>query len=99
MLFSGVTKNLNLKISTKNLVAFKRWDGVKDEKFNIIRVHWKIQFLEGALKTNILAGEFPKKGGLVKKDGVDVFEVRLRPQCTLWVGGSFLLTQISKANS
>ena len=33
MLFSGVTKNLNLKISTKNLVAFKRWDGVKDGKF------------------------------------------------------------------
>ena len=28
-----VTKNLNWKILTKNLVTFKRWDGVNDEKF------------------------------------------------------------------
>ena len=27
------TKNLNLGIFTKNLLSFKRWDGVKDEKF------------------------------------------------------------------
>ena len=33
MFFSAMTKNLNWKISTKNLVTFKRWDGVKDEKF------------------------------------------------------------------
>ena len=33
MLFFVMTKNLNWKISTKNLVTFKRWDGVKDEKF------------------------------------------------------------------
>ena len=44
--FSVITKNLNWKISTKNLVAFKTWDGVKDEKFYIMWVHWKIQFLE-----------------------------------------------------
>ena len=25
--------NLNWEILTKNLVTFKRWDGVKDEKF------------------------------------------------------------------
>ena len=25
--------NLNWKISTKNLVTFKRWDGFNDEKF------------------------------------------------------------------
>ena len=30
MLFSVITKNLNWEILTKN---FKRWDGVKDEKF------------------------------------------------------------------
>ena len=36
---------------------------------------------------------------LGKKNGVDVFEVGLRLQCTLWVGGTFLLTQISKANN
>ena len=30
---SFITKNLNWEILTKNLVTFKRWDGVKDEKF------------------------------------------------------------------
>ena len=29
---SVLTKNLNWNILTKNLVTFKRWDGVKDEK-------------------------------------------------------------------
>ena len=33
MFFSVVTKNLNWEILTKNLVTFKRWDGVEDEKF------------------------------------------------------------------
>ena len=28
-----ITKNLNWEILTNNLVTFKRWDGVKDEKF------------------------------------------------------------------
>ena len=32
MFFSVITKNLNWKISTKDLVMFKRWDCVKDEK-------------------------------------------------------------------
>ena len=31
--FLCMTKNLNWKISTKNLVIFKRWDGVNDKKF------------------------------------------------------------------
>ena len=31
--FSVITKNLNWKISTKNLVTFKKWDRVKDETF------------------------------------------------------------------
>ena len=31
-----MTKNLNWKILTKNLVTFKRQDGVKDEKFLMI---------------------------------------------------------------
>ena len=26
-------KNLNWEVLTKNLVPFKRWDGIKDEKF------------------------------------------------------------------
>ena len=33
MLFSVITKNLNWEILTNNLVTFKRWDGIKDEKF------------------------------------------------------------------
>ena len=32
MFFSVITKNLNQEILTKNLVAFKRWDGVNDAK-------------------------------------------------------------------
>ena len=31
-------KNLNWKISTKNLVTVKRWDGVNDKIFNIMGV-------------------------------------------------------------
>ena len=30
---SVITKNLNWEILSKNLVTFKRWDGIKDEKF------------------------------------------------------------------
>ena len=33
MFFSVIAKNLNWEIVTENLVTFKRWDGVKDEKF------------------------------------------------------------------
>ena len=33
IVFSVITKNLNWEILTKNLVTFKIWDGVKDEKF------------------------------------------------------------------
>ena len=32
-LFSVIIKNLNWEILTMNVVTFKRWDGVKDEKF------------------------------------------------------------------
>ena len=28
-----ITKNLNWEILTKNLLTFKRWNGVKGEKF------------------------------------------------------------------
>ena len=33
MFFSVITKNLNWENSTKNVVTFKQWDGVKDEQF------------------------------------------------------------------
>ena len=78
MLFSGVTKNLNWKISTKNLVAFKRWDGVKDGKF---------KYYEGSLKNTInqyIGGNCLKRegpwtvcrfngGGSLAKKGGEVF--------------------------
>ena len=31
-----MTKNLSWEISTKNLVTFKRWDGVNDKKILIL---------------------------------------------------------------
>ena len=31
--FTVITKNSNWEILPKNLVNFKRWDGIKDEKF------------------------------------------------------------------
>ena len=36
--FSVVTKNLKWEILTKNLVTFKKWDGIKDENFIIMGV-------------------------------------------------------------
>ena len=33
MFFSVLIMNLNWEILTKSLVTFKRWDGLKDEKF------------------------------------------------------------------
>ena len=42
--FSVLTKNLNWEILTTNLVTFKRWDVVKDEKF---------EYYDGSLKNPI----------------------------------------------
>ena len=33
MFFSGITKNLNWKVLTDNLVTFNGWDEAKNEKF------------------------------------------------------------------
>ena len=32
MFLPVITKNLNWEMLTNNLITFKRWDGVKDEK-------------------------------------------------------------------
>ena len=37
--FSALTKNLNWKIFTKNLVTSKRWNAIKMKYFNIMEVH------------------------------------------------------------
>ena len=34
-----ITKNLNLEILTKNLLIFKRWDGLRKKNLIIIDVH------------------------------------------------------------
>ena len=49
MFSSVITKNLNWEILTKNLVTFKRWDGVKDEKFDYYRGSLKNQIFRGGL--------------------------------------------------
>ena len=48
--FSAITKNSNWDILAKNLVTFKRQDGVKDE--NLFGVGWR----GGSQKTNIEGG-------------------------------------------
>ena len=53
MFFSVITKNLNREILTNNLVAFKRWYGVRIKNFNIIGVHWKIRFLGDGVTKNL----------------------------------------------
>ena len=64
-----MTKNLNWEISTKNLVTFKRWDGVNDENFlNYWSTLRNLNFREGGcMKKNIFwrryrGRELPKKG-------------------------------------
>ena len=48
MFFSVITQNSNWVILPKNLVTFKRWDGIKDEK---------LKYLSGSLKTLTFSGE------------------------------------------
>ena len=60
-----VTKNKNWEILTMNLVTFKRWDVVKDEKF---------QYYGGSLKNSIFKGlghfsDLREGGSLAKKRG------------------------------
>ena len=67
MFFSVITKNLNWELLTKNLVTFKRCDGVKDEKFEYYGGPLKNSiFKEGAgfTKKPIFKRELPKNGGL-----------------------------------
>ena len=60
--FSVITKNSNWVILAKNLVTFKRYDGVMDEKIYFGGSQSDFQGEGGSQKTNIEAG-LPKKGG------------------------------------
>ena len=66
MFFSVTPKNLNWEILTKNLVAFKIWDVVKDEKFEYYGDSLKILIFTGgeADKIPIYRKRLPKKVGL-----------------------------------
>ena len=52
-------------VITKNLVTFKRWDGVKDEKLEYYGGSPKNPIFRGGVHEKpIYKGELPKKGGL-----------------------------------
>ena len=57
MFFSVITMSLNWEILTMNLVTFKRWDEVKEDKFS---------YYGGSLK-NLIFGE---GGGGHKKNNI-----------------------------
>ena len=64
MFFSAITKNVNWEILTKNLVTFKRWDGVKDEKLEHYRDSLTNLIFRGSVhKKPIYREELPNKGG------------------------------------
>ena len=88
MFFFVITKNLNWEILTENLVTFKRWDGVQDEKYEYYGGSLKNLIYRRFHKKPIYRGKFPKKGrgfgqfadlkrGLAKKRG------GVTPQCIL----------------
>ena len=55
MFFSAITKNLNQENLSKTLVAFKRWNGVKNETFLILRGYTEKSNFQwgGSQKTNV----------------------------------------------
>ena len=70
MFFSVISKNLNWEILTKNLATFKRWDGVKDEKF---------YYYGGSLKNPIYKWGFMKNKytgwNCLKRGELDSFQI------------------------
>ena len=82
-------EDLNWEILTKNSVTFKRWDGVKDEKFEYYGGSLKNPAFRGSLEKPIYWGEFPKKRGAWTVRRFKVVEAwrkrgGLIPQCTLY---------------
>ena len=79
MFCSDVTKNSNWEKLTKNLVTFKRWDGVKYEKLKYFWGSRKNPIFKGHKKTIYRGiakegglGQFAdlRKGGLTRKKGM-----------------------------
>ena len=68
MFFSVIAKKLNWEVLTKNLVAFRRWDGVKDKRFYF-------NIYGGSLKNPIFR-EYPIcRGELLNKGGLDNLQI------------------------
>ena len=61
MFFSVITKKLNCEFLNKNFVTFKRWDGVKDEKFYYYGDTLENLIFGGGHKKPIYRGEIIKK--------------------------------------
>ena len=68
MFFSVFIKSLNWETLSKKLVTFKRWDGIKNGKF---------QYYGGSLKNPIFRGRVSKKGRNCLKGGggLDSFQI------------------------
>ena len=56
MFFFFISKKLNWEVFTKNLVTFKKWDGVKDEKFQYYGSSLKNSIFRGVHKNPIYRG-------------------------------------------
>ena len=64
MHFSVMTKNLNWEISTKNLVLIDEMAmGLMMKNFNIMGVHWKIDFLGGEVQEKKFFSLWGGEGG------------------------------------
>ena len=103
MFFFVITKNLKLEILTKDLVTFKRWDGVKDEKFEYCRGWLKnlIFWGGGSCQKNqyIGANSLRDNGQVVK-----VLDSQSRGLCSKPLGGSkidsaFHPSEVGKMNT
>ena len=70
MFFSVLTKNLNWETLTKNLVTFKRCDGLTMKSFSITGAHLKIRFLWGECCEKLIYWEELPKRGAWQKEGV-----------------------------
>ena len=74
-MFTAITKNLSWKILTKNLVTFKRQDGVKDEKY----YGCSLIFRGGGSQKTIYMGNCLKRRAWITCRGLD----------KKWGGGCF----------
>ena len=80
MCFSVITKNLKREILTKNLVTFKRWNGVKVGKF---------KYFGCSLKNPICRGERCSRkpiyrGNCVERGGATWAVIRFKGAAWTW---------------